>query len=40
MFRHTHYLEVPWGMQGHRVATDLIVICGGWFQRSRCWPHS
>ncbi|MGH7147268.1 MAG: hypothetical protein ACREIJ_05115 [Nitrospiraceae bacterium] len=21
MFRHPHYLEVPWDMQGHRVTT-------------------
>ena len=23
MFRHPHYLEVPWDMQGHRVTTGL-----------------
>ena len=23
MFRHPHYLEVPWDMHGHRVTTGL-----------------
>ena len=29
MFRHPHYLEVPWDMHGHHETTGPIVICGG-----------